>query len=133
MGHLYHVIFYNLLESIASAGLKPDAGRGIGSRVYDQHRSGAIFLTDAAGVHFWASRAEEWAEGRSDDLLEDGLVPVLLRVPDSVLRSCEDDEVGSDDAGHDAFKCRTRIPPGDIRGVDRHRRQGRVGRDRRLG
>lgn len=111
MDYLYHVTFYNLLDAIEGEGLRPGSGRGIGSAVYDTHREGAIFLTDAGGVHFWASRAEDFAQDRSEDLLSDGLVPVLLRMPEAAARNCEDDEIGSDDSNHDAYKCRSSIAP----------------------
>lgn len=112
--HLYHVTFYNHLGDIAQDGLQPGRGRGIGGSFYDPHREGAIFLTSEDGVYFWGSRAEEWAQHNSDNIYEDGLAPVLLRVSANYENNCEYDELGSDDANADAYKCRTKIPPEDI-------------------
>jgi hypothetical protein len=103
--YLYHVTFYRNLSTIAKHGLRPDSGRGIGSAVYDANRQGAIFLTEADGINFWAERAEQWAENNSDDLYEDGLVPVLLRVA-SDFTDCEPDEIGSKDARSEAYRCK---------------------------
>lgn len=113
-GHLYHVTFYNRLGDIAEDGLRPGRGRGIGGTVYDTHRQGAIFLTDEGGVRFWGSRAEDFARDASDDLHEDGLAPVLLRVPGEYENDCDVDEIGTSDARHDAFKCSVEIDPADI-------------------
>ena len=120
--YLYHVTYYANLGTIAARGLRPGAGGGIGGSAYDAHRRGAIFLTEADGVFFWATRAEEWTESRSDDIEGDGLAPVLLRVEASkVERFCEDDELGSRDARSDAYRCTTTISPDDLEvwaGVD---------------
>lgn len=117
--YLFHVTFYNRLGAIAEHGLVPGRGRGIGGEIYDTHRQGAIFLTEADGIYFWGSKAEEWAQNQSDDLLEDGLAPVLLRIDTETLDFdyedvCEEDEIGTKDARATAWKCAAVIPPADI-------------------
>lgn len=114
MSYLYHITYYRDLGSIDENGLRPGSGRGIGSAVYDMNRQGMIFFSDAGGISFWAARAEEWGENRSDDVHGDGLVPVLLRVDEDKVLGCEDDEEGSRDSRHDAFRCGTIVEPEDL-------------------
>lgn len=118
MAYLYHVTFYASLPAIEAEGLRPGKGRGIGGAVYDTHRQGAVFLTEADGVHFWAERAEAWGQSQSDNLYEDELVPVLLRVDEDYFEDfdaeCVEDAIGTRDAHADAFKCTTAIDPDDL-------------------
>jgi hypothetical protein len=113
---LYHVTFYSALPSIAQRGLQAGRGGGIGGAAYGAHRAGSIFLTEGAGVAFWTERAEQWAEDRSDDLEGDGLAPVLLRIATASIDKdrCVEDQLGTRDARHDAFKCSFSIPAKDI-------------------
>ena len=112
MAYLYHVTYFSRLDGIARRGLRPGHGRSIGAAIYDTHRKGAIFLTEKSGVGFWAERAEQWAVDQSDDPLGDGLVPVVLRVPD--IDECEEDEPGTRDARADAWRCTASIAADDI-------------------
>lgn len=113
---LYHVTYYDRLPSIAEVGLIPGQSRAIGSPGYDAHVRGKTFLTEADGIAFWMGRAEAFAEHVSDNVLEDGLVPVVLRVdPDCdggrVRRSLEVDPLGTRDANADAWMTKRRIDP----------------------
>jgi len=108
---LYHVTYHGRLPSIADHGLRPGERRSIGAAFYDRHRKGAIFLTEASGLSFWHERAEEWAHAQADNLIDEGYVPVVLRVPDP---DCEYDEPGSRDAKHDAYRCLKAIDPKEI-------------------
>jgi hypothetical protein len=118
MKTLYHVTYYRNLPSIEDEGLEPGHGRGIGGEAYDPHREGGVFLTEASGIRYWYSRAEEFAVDRSDDPLEDELVPVVLRVK---ATDCEEDELGTADAHHPAWKCLEAIPPEEIEVWTGHR------------
>ena len=109
---LYHVTYSGRLAGIAGAGLIPGAAESIGGQTYAGHRKGAIFLTEPDGLSFWHEKAEEWAHHRSDDLLEDGLIPVVLRVWPDV--ECKHDEPGTRDAGSTAWKCLGRVEPDEI-------------------
>jgi hypothetical protein len=104
-GPLYHVTYYGRLADIAEEGLAPNRSRSIGSPAYDAYAKGRIFLTEPDGVSFWMHRAENFAEASSDDPLEDGLVPVALRVKDECFDNAEldVDEPGTRDASADAW------------------------------
>lgn len=79
-GPLYHVTYYKHLSSIASKGVTPGVGSSIGQGAgYQGHSTSRVFLTEEAGVSFWYSKAEAFAEHNSDNPLEDELVPVVLR------------------------------------------------------
>ena len=116
LSYFYHVTYYNRLPSIADSGLRVGGSPSIGGAGLDSHRRGTIFLTEFEGLSFWIDRAEQWALHRSDDLLEDGYVVVVLRIldTDDLIEECEEDEVGTQDAGSYALKCRATIEPEDI-------------------
>lgn len=114
MKHVYHVTYYRYLEGIDESGLVPGGGVGIGGVSLDSHRSGAIFFTEIAGLSFWTARAEEWAENRHDSPGEAGYVPVVLRVPAWVLNQCVEDDIGTDDANHQAWRCTVSVDPDQI-------------------
>lgn len=118
--YLYHVTTYRRLEDIAEDGLRRGRARAIGAPSYDANAARGIFLTEAEGVFFWHARAEDHAEHGSDDLLEDGVVPIVLRVdvddlPDEEL---EPDEPGSHDARADAWISQGPIEPDTIEAFD---------------
>lgn len=101
---LFHVTYYGRLEMISERGLVPGSSRSIGGRAYDAHSKGRVFLTAADGIRFWFQRAIDHATHSSDAVLDDLLVPVVLRVRKSEIEvALSPDEVGSEDAKHDAF------------------------------
>lgn len=104
-GPLYHVTYYNRLEGISEAGLRPGMGRSIGAPAYDAHARKGIFLTEDDGVRFWYSKAEEFANHQSDNPLEDGLVPIVLRIDPAGFTEEElsDDALGTRDAMSGAY------------------------------
>ena len=105
---LYHVTFYNRLSDIASRGLVPDARSAIGVGGYAGHSKSKTFLTVFDGVSFWYSRARDHAENQSDDVKEDGLAPVVLRIKN--YGALEADGPGTRDATDDAFTTVEKIP-----------------------
>lgn len=100
---LYHVTYWSRLERIAEHGLERGRGRAIGGPAYDTHARRGVFLTELDGVYSWHARAEDHAENGSDNVLEDGLVPVVLRMPRAAAGELEPDDVGSEDAQAEAF------------------------------
>lgn len=121
---LYHVTTYRRLESIAERGLRRGHARAIGAPALDGHAARGIFLTEPEGVFFWHARAEQHAEHGTDDLLEDGVVPIVLRVdarnlPDEELE--EDEEGTRDSGGHEAWISDGPIEPEDIEAFDGER------------
>lgn len=98
-GYLYHVTFAGRLGGIAEDGLLPAGGggfAGIGNHS-EEHKRRGVFLTELAGVLFWLGRAQLWGEHSSDRVLDDGYVPVCLRMPRPAA-PLEADEVGTSDA-----------------------------------
>ena len=112
---LYHVTYYNRLAGIAEHGLRPGHEASIGSAAYDAHRANAIFVTEFGGVPFWMERAEQWAEQRYDDPAGLGFVPVALKFPESALTGeLFEDDPGTRDARHPAYRCSCEVPPDNI-------------------
>lgn len=118
--YLYHVTTYRRLETIAEEGLVRGHARAIGASALDDHARKGIFLTELGGVFFWYSRAEEHAEHGSDDLLEDGAVPVVLRTPwgDELEDALDADEIGSNDAKAAAYIAEQPIDGADLEVFD---------------
>ncbi|MCK5345854.1 MAG: hypothetical protein KAR20_20735 [Candidatus Heimdallarchaeota archaeon] len=111
---LYHVTYANRLESISNAGLSPGNKRSIGSSAYDSNSSKGTFLSEEDGVSFWFNKSEEFAEHNSDNPLEDGMVPVVLRVDFGGIEDEEglgEDEPGSVDSRSAAYIIQKSIQP----------------------
>ena len=102
---LYHVTYFNRLDGISGAGLRPGMARSIGAGGYDAHAKKGVFLTEDDGVNFWFNRAEQFADHNSDNPLEDGLVPVVLRIDPAAFLEDDllDDELGSKDSLSGAY------------------------------
>lgn len=112
---LYSVTYFNRLESIAENGLVRHASEAIGVGCNRSHSSGRVFLTHCDGVFFWYSRYQDHAEHRSDDVLEDGLIPVVLRLPRvAVTHELHEDPHGVRDARHPAWFVEGEILPDEI-------------------
>lgn len=105
---LYHVTFEGRLSRIADEGLLPGQRHALGSSTPRAHMHGVIFLTGPDGVPFWYHIAEQWAHNEADDPVSEGWIPVVLRV---TACHCEEDDLGTRDSGHSAFKCAEAIPP----------------------
>ena len=102
---LYHVTYFNRLDGISGAGLRPGMARSIGAGGYDAHAKKGVFLTEDDGVNFWFNRAEQFADHNSDNPLEAGLVPVVLKIDPAAFLEDDliDDELGSKDAMSGAY------------------------------
>jgi hypothetical protein len=108
-GYLYHLTYAGRLPSIIENGLCPGAAPAIGTDgAYRAHSSGRLFFTVGGGAYFWRGRLEAFAEHSSDNVFEDELVPVVLRVemddvlddPAAVLHA---DDIGTRDALANAY------------------------------
>lgn len=106
--YLYHVTYLFNLPGIAREGLAPGAGQNFGPGMQSIAR-GWLFLTDADGVSFWASRLEQHAEANTEHP-EEGWAPVVIsiRVPKALAR--ELDEAGTRDASAQAWRTKDTIP-----------------------
>jgi hypothetical protein len=112
-GPLYHVTFFRNLEGIAEDGLLPAGGgrQGLGNYGW-AHKARGVFVSEAGGLIFWLSKAEDWANHRSDRVLDEGYVPVVLRVP-RPRGDLEEDELGAGDAREGAWILGG-VPPEDV-------------------
>jgi len=115
--YLYHITYYKYLEGIASSGLQPGSGGSIGQGAGNNHHSkGKVFLTEKeGGISFWYSTALKWADHNSDDVLEDELIPIVLRVarPFDAYELAED-PIGTRDSSYDAYTTKDSIKPSDL-------------------
>lgn len=111
---LYHVTTHGRLADIEAHGLRPNRGRAIGGMAYDGHRKGRVFLTSREGVSFWFGKARDFSFDGCENPLEDGGVPVVLRINSRALwlegLTQEVDPHGAGDAGAPAFFVRGTIP-----------------------
>ena len=107
----YHATYAKRLRNIARLGLQPKKKRSL-LRAAPGNVEG-IYLTEYDGLPFWMSRLEEWADHDSDHPVEDGLVPVALKV--FTLCKTKIDPYGSRDAMYRAVTCPHWIQPGALR------------------
>lgn len=110
---LYHVTWHRALSGIAEDGLQPGSG-GIGVGAYAGHSRGKVFLAGPGSVRHWFARLEEHAESRSDDVLADGYVPVVLRVPEP--DEVQDDEVAQSEtiSAEESYFVEHGVDPEDV-------------------
>lgn len=113
-GWLYHVTFAGRLEDIAEGGLRPNAPRAIGGVAYDAHRKGKVFFTQRAGGFHWFGKVEEWGRDATEDMLEAGFTPVVLRVLDDDPNLEEDTVANSETIHAHAWFLKRTIPPEEI-------------------
>jgi hypothetical protein len=99
--YAYHVTFSKNLAAISKRGLVPGSRSAMGRGGYAGHSGGKTFLSDKEGVDFWYERAEAAANDMSDDPLEEGFVPVVLRMPHP--KTAQVDKPGSEDSRHEAW------------------------------
>lgn len=112
---LYTVTYWKNLPLIAKYGLLPGSKAAMGAGGYAGHSRGRLFFTGPGGVDFWYDRAKSHAEDASDDPREDGLAPVVLRVPLSAFSSpLSTDDAGTRDASHQAWYTTTPIDPSGV-------------------
>ncbi|MGA7861224.1 MAG: hypothetical protein WCB19_05145, partial [Thermoplasmata archaeon] len=108
-GYLYHVTYSGRLESIIWQGLEVNRASSIGE-LHEEHRKGRSFFTEWTGVSFWYQRAVEWAYHNSDNPVEDGLTPVVIRTREMKRLDVQPDEIGTTDAVADAYFTEKSIP-----------------------
>jgi hypothetical protein len=77
----YQVTFLRNLDSISNDGLVPGVGGGIGIGAYSAWSRGKVFFGGPGSLSYWFNKLELHAQDRSDDPLDDGFVPVVLRFP----------------------------------------------------
>lgn len=110
---LYHVTYARNLEGIASSGLTPGRSSNFGGS-YTGHSSGRVFLCDFKSVPFWMRRIWDMAEANSDTPLEDGLIPIALKVKIPRGVDIHQDEPGSRDSRGGAFYVESRLSSSDM-------------------
>lgn len=108
---VYHTTFYRALPSIARHGLRKGAK---GMLIFAPGNDEGVYVSDFEGVRFWYGKSVDFAEYSSDDPVQEGLVPFVLRahLPNGgVSRACKRDELGSKDSYAQAWVCAVPIPP----------------------
>lgn len=108
--YLYHVTFIRNLPSIKRVGLVVSGGSSNFSSSYRSHSRDRIFWTSWEGVFYWLSKMEDSANHKSDDPIDDGMIPVVLKVKRRVLADLFADEIGSKDARNDAYYSEDTVP-----------------------
>jgi hypothetical protein len=112
---LYTVTWNGRLPSIAEHGLVPDAPEAIGRGGYRSHSQGRVFLTHGDGVSYWYERYQAHADNQSDDVLQDEMIPVVLRMrAEAVSRPLQQDPLGTSDAHAPTWFVDCAIAPDDL-------------------
>lgn len=94
--YLYHVSLLVRLDSIATSGLFP--GRSENWPGYSGHAKGRVFLTEESAVSEWIHKVRYSTAIDSDYPVEEGFIPVVLRVPmEQIQEFLHEDELGSKD------------------------------------
>lgn len=100
--YFYHITYVGSLPAIAARGLCSGTGTTF-SKGYQSYSTGKIFLSEWDGVGFWVDRLGQMAENRSDNPVQDGLIPIVIRIPESVVPDVEEDVPGTHDANAGAW------------------------------
>jgi hypothetical protein len=108
----YHVTYLRSIESILNEGLTPGSKGGIGIGAYSSWSNGKLFFsTCQSDLSFWLSRYEDHAADRSDDFVEDLMIPVVLRFE---IDNYEIDTMGQNEGRQCSFYTIQKIPPEDL-------------------
>jgi hypothetical protein len=101
--YVYHVTFLGRIPNIQSEGLQPTYSPNFPG--HSAHSQDRVFFTEQSGINFWHSRLEQVGTGETDWLDEDSAdwIPVVLRMPANKLRDAYRDEIGTEDAFHEAY------------------------------
>jgi hypothetical protein len=79
---VYHVTYYRNLDLIADSGLNYQemGGANFAKGFLILHsQTGNFFVTNIQGVKYWIRTLEEQANDRSDNIEEDGMIPIILK------------------------------------------------------
>jgi hypothetical protein len=79
---VYHVTFYRNLDSISDIGLDYNEFGGANfqkTHLIQNSRNGNFFTPDLKQVANWVDTLTQNANDRSDDIYEDGLIPIVLK------------------------------------------------------
>ena len=114
MSYLYHVSLLTRLDSIATSGLFP--GRSENWPGYSSHAKGRVFLTEQGAVNEWIHKVTYSAAIDSDRPVEEGFIPVVLRVPlQQVEEFLHKDERGSRDVlSGDSYYVESTVHPDEL-------------------
>ena len=112
--YLYHVTLLRNLDSIAQRGLV--AGQSQNWPGYSSHARGRVFLTEADAVSGWVHKVTYSAGMDSDNQVQEGYIPVVLRTPlEQVQELLRPDEIGSRDVlDGDSFYIEDTLAPEEL-------------------
>jgi hypothetical protein len=111
--YYYHITYVGSLPAIAAKGLRPGSGVTFG-KGYTGHSAGKLFLADWDGVGFWVDRLGQMADNRSDNPVQDGLIPVVLRFPKDPSVTVDEDVPGTKDSSAGAWTTLQSIPASQL-------------------
>jgi hypothetical protein len=109
---LYHSTFLFYLSSIQEVGLVPGGQRNW--QTYDT--AGKLYFSGAKGVYTWNYKLHDLALDKSDHPVEEGWIPITLRVPRDALdeQRLLPDEEGTRDGGGQAYYTTQKVPADQI-------------------
>ena len=119
---LYHVTYLANIEDIAYNGLQRGSGQTFGGG-YATYSTGKVFLASWRGVRYWFGKYEDFASDKSDNPIEDALIPIVLRVDVSGLE-LQNDDIGTKDAISKSYFIEEEIEPNRIQAYDGHSWKG---------
>lgn len=109
----YHVTYARNIDDIYEHGIIGNAGGGIGVGAYQSWSNGKVFFSTCRDdVSFWLEKYENHAVDRSDDVLADGLIPLVLRFP--VYDDFSVDEVGKSEGRRCSHYFEESVPSDEI-------------------
>lgn len=79
---VYHITYYRNLDSINDNGLDYQDYGGANfekNHLIQNSRNGNFFTTDIKQIHNWLHVLEYQANDKSDNIYEDGLIPIILK------------------------------------------------------
>ena len=94
MPFLYHVTLARQLNSIGEVGLVP--GRGESFSGYSGHAKGRLFLSTFEAVDCWVHKFYYIGLGESDNVVEEGWFPVVIRVEADLVTGLVEDRLGDE-------------------------------------
>lgn len=108
----YHVTYLRFVESILKNGLVPGNGGGVGIGAYASWSRGKLFFSTCQNdISFWVNIYEDHAADRSDDFVEDLMIPVVLRFE---VSEYEVDTIGHNEGRQCSYYTTQKIPPEDL-------------------
>jgi hypothetical protein len=108
---VYHITFFNNLGSIEKIGLVPSVCGAL-AKGEDVGGPGKVFMTHQGGIPYWYGQMEKHARDTSDEIFENGHVPIVTRFMEP--REVMEDQSGTMDALNQSYYVEHEIAPDGI-------------------